>query len=86
MRRFLFLALFGLCQLTLAAENELPVQDADQQDDANSSGVDSGDSPDLIAAEIAEIDEDEDEEDSSERFIPTEQISQDLGVSFPVDI
>ena len=26
------------------------------------------------------------EENSDSRFIPTEQISQDLGVSFPVDI
>jgi len=29
---------------------------------------------------------DEEEEESPSRFIPTEQISQDLGVSFPVDI
>jgi hypothetical protein len=28
----------------------------------------------------------EDEEESPDRFIPTEEISQDLGVSFPVDI
>jgi hypothetical protein len=28
----------------------------------------------------------EDEEESPERFIPTEEISQDLGVAFPVDI
>jgi len=27
-----------------------------------------------------------DEEESPDRFIPTEEISQDLGVSFPVDI
>ena len=27
-----------------------------------------------------------DEEESPGRFVPTEQISQDLGVSFPVDI
>ena len=27
-----------------------------------------------------------DEEESPSRFVPTEQISQDLGVSFPVDI
>ncbi len=34
---------------------------------------------------IADVSEDSDEESSS-RFIPTEEISQDLGVSFPVDI
>jgi hypothetical protein len=42
------------------------------------------DSSDLIASEI--LDTNEDEESSSGRFIPTEEISQDLGVSFPVDI
>lgn len=30
--------------------------------------------------------QEQDEERTSARFIPTEQISQDLGVSFPVDI
>ena len=30
--------------------------------------------------------EESEEENSNSRFIPTEQISQDLGVSFPVDI
>ena len=34
---------------------------------------------------LDEIDS-EDEEESPERFIPTEEISQDFGVSFPVDI
>jgi len=36
---------------------------------------------DLILAET-----EADEEESPDRFIPTEEISQDLGVSFPVDI
>jgi hypothetical protein len=35
---------------------------------------------DIVLADI------EAEEQTSRRFIPTEQISQDLGVSFPVDI
>lgn len=34
----------------------------------------------------AQTEEDAGEEDSDARFIPTEEISQDLGVSFPVDI
>jgi hypothetical protein len=44
------------------------------------------------AAELeqaVEAEEQEDVEDSDpeeDRFIPTEQVSQDLGVSFPVDI
>lgn len=43
------------------------------------------DGTDLI---LADVDEDVDEEDadSNRRFIPTEEISQDLGVSFPIDI
>lgn len=39
-------------------------------------------------AEGADIEEEalEDDEDGPARFIPTEEISQDLGVSFPADI
>lgn len=45
----------------------------------------------LAAAENNELVLEEDteaegQENSNSRFIPTEQISQDLGVSFPVDI
>ena len=35
---------------------------------------------------LAEAEQEEAEEESPGRFIPTEEISQDLGVSFPVDI
>ncbi len=40
------------------------------------------------AAEQTESDEitEDEEEDAPGRFIPSEQISQDLGVSFPIDI
>ena len=46
---------------------------------------------DNVALEDSTSDSDNDseedsEEDSPSRFIPTEQISQDLGVSFPADI
>ena len=91
MRKILLFALLGLCQLTLAAENQLPAQDADTEA-ANAappsaeSTQGNADSEELIAAEITETNEADDEEESSVRFIPTEQISQDLGVSFPVDI
>lgn len=37
-------------------------------------------------AEDGDASAQEESEDSSSRFIPTEQISQDLGVSFPADI
>lgn len=50
--------------------------DAPAQQDQDSSGQD-----------VAQVEEgEEDEEDSAGRFIPTEQLSQDLGASFPVDI
>jgi hypothetical protein len=88
MRKLLLFALFGFCQLINAAENDPPAQDADLQETAQ---VESGssieaqeDGSDLIAAEILVVNEDE--EESSVRFIPTEEISQDFGVSFPVDI
>jgi len=35
-------------------------------------------------ADIAQVEDEE--EEASGRFIPTEQLSQDLGASFPVDI
>lgn len=40
----------------------------------------------LVVDENEEETEVEEEEDSPIRFIPTEEVSQDLGVSFPVDI
>ena len=65
--------------------------------EANSAGVPgSGAEPqpgqETSASTRDELDEESDqaddleEEDSPSRFIPTEQISQDLGVSFPADI
>ena len=35
---------------------------------------------------LADVDEPENAEQGLRRFIPTEEISQDLGVSFPIDI
>ncbi|MBS24727.1 MAG: hypothetical protein CMQ28_03695 [Gammaproteobacteria bacterium] len=47
-------------------------------------------SEELAAAENDELilgdEAEEQEEGANSRFIPTEEISQDLGVSFPVDI
>ena len=88
MRKLLFFALLSFCQFTNAAENDPTAQDADQQEPAPvelDSSIETQDGgSDLIAAEI--LDTNEDEEESSVRFIPTEEISQDFGVSFPVDI
>ncbi len=52
---------------------QLESSSADQQQ----TGTDSGQADD---------EQTDEEEESPSRFIPTEQISQDLGVSFPVDI
>ncbi|PCI76586.1 MAG: hypothetical protein COB20_10290 [SAR86 cluster bacterium] len=88
MRKLLLFALLSFCQFTIAAENDPPAQDVDLQEaaqvEADSSIETQEDGSDLVAAEI--LDTNEDEEESSVRFIPTEEISQDFGVSFPVDI
>lgn len=52
-------------------EQEELAEDAQAQQDSSSQ--------DVAQAEV-------EEEDSTGRFIPTEQLSQDLGASFPVDI
>ena len=86
MRKLLLFALLSFCQVAGAAENDPPAQDSGQQE-ANQSepgfSQDAQDDNDLIVAEIIDTNEDE---ESSVRFIPTEEISQDFGVSFPVDI
>lgn len=69
---------------------DAPPQPAQQQDVAQQDGQsDSGASGGLQPAAEQEAAGDTDQEqttDGNSRFIPTEQISQDLGVSFPVDI
>lgn len=88
MRKLFLFALLSLCQLTNAAENDPSAQDVDLQEavqvepDLSIEPLEDG--SDLIAAEI--LDTNQDEEESSVRFIPTEEISQDFGVSFPADI
>ena len=88
MRKLLFFVLLSSCQLTNAEENDLSVQDSDLQEAAqvetDSSEETKENGSDLAAVKI--LNTNEDEEESSVRFIPTEEISQDLGVSFPIDI
>jgi len=85
----IILLLILLCspQLLWAAENTTPTDAADQEtEDAleEAAAVQQNVDQELI---VAEEDQSIDgPEDSPGRFIPTEQISQDLGVSFPVDI
>ena len=87
MRKLYLFALLSFCRFAIAAENDPPAQDADLQEvlqtESDISIESQEDSSDLIAAEILDTNEDE---EPSGRFIPTEEISQDLGVSFPIDI
>ena len=52
-------------------EQEEPAEDTQAQQNSSSQ-------------DVAQVEAEE--EDSTGRFIPTEQLSQDLGASFPVDI
>lgn len=86
--RYLLAGLLLLvASLAWSADNPAP-QDSDQevaQQPDNVAGQDNSADADLILDEESAAPADEDE-DSPGRFIPTEEISQDLGVSFPVDI
>lgn len=62
------------------------VEETQEENAAEQTGEEE-EAPDLDSAPIADLDtEEEAEQDSPARFIPSEQISQDLGVSFPADI
>ena len=64
---------------------ESPLEQTEENSGALVSGEnESTESSDSATAAAAT--ETSDEEESPGRFVPTEQISQDLGVSFPVDI
>ncbi|HBX36536.1 MAG TPA: hypothetical protein DEG76_04245 [Pseudohongiella sp.] len=86
------LALACVCLLLMTAVYaQQPAQQADGQDDSQASqqGSTDGDAADEPNAEMPDIDSqpiEPAEGDGPGRFIPSEQISQDLGVSFPVDI
>ena len=77
--RFLLLLSVLLGWSVHAADDPVPqTQDTEEvQVEQDDDVAQSGDNPEVAV---------EDDEDSPERFIPTEEISQDLGVSFPVDI
>ena len=64
---------------------ESPLEQAEENSDALiSDEIESAEASDSATA--AAMTEPSDEEESPGRFVPTEPISQDLGVSFPVDI
>jgi hypothetical protein len=68
---------------SFAAEG--PLEQSEENSDALvSDEIESAEASDSATA--AAMTEPSEEEESPGRFVPTEQISQDLGVSFPVDI
>ena len=90
----LYFAIGLLCGAGIVSAQSAP--DVDQAQGANGGAVAgeeqavlAGDAPaqqdqDSSGQDVAQVEEGE--EDSAGRFIPTEQLSQDLGASFPVDI
>tara|TARA_B100001179_G_scaffold174253_1_gene129591 strand:- start:171 stop:452 length:282 start_codon:yes stop_codon:yes gene_type:complete len=86
-----YLLLFS--QVIWAAENatEQPTEDQVNEEatldtELTSEEITVNESNDLGSGNGEDEQETEEEGQSNGRFIPTEQISQDLGVSFPVDI
>ncbi|MEC9223297.1 MAG: hypothetical protein VYE56_05355 [Pseudomonadota bacterium] len=86
-----YLLLFS--QVIWAAENatEQPTEDQVNEEAAldtelTSEEITVNESNDIGSGNGEDEQETEEEGQSNGRFIPTEQISQDLGVSFPVDI
>ena len=87
----IYLLLFS--QVIWAAENatEQPTEDQVNEEatldtELTSEEITVNESNDLGSGNGEDEQETEEEGQSNGRFIPTEQISQDLGVSFPVDI
>jgi hypothetical protein len=94
MRLLLILIMLGLTSLTLAADNAPQQTTPPAPDDEEilqaapiETPANSEPGTDLILADIdADAQSQEEDEQGNRRFIPTEEISQDLGVSFPIDI
>ena len=79
--RGLLVSVLGLGGLQVAlAQDSTQADQVDQADATDSTQAQQEQNEELI------LDASDEEEQSPERFIPTEEISQDLGVSFPVDI
>jgi hypothetical protein len=94
--KVLLLALLLFSPPIMAAENDPQAQagnpepageelEASTAPESEDIGIAQGSDAELAAADESE-DADNPEEEGRARFIPTEEISQDSGVSFPVDI
>jgi len=92
LRILILVLLCSLGSLSLMAAEANNADNADnagnQSDGSQSDGQLSADgaAEPVTDSEDPQTDEENMPEESPTRFIPTEQISQDLGVSFPVDI
>ena len=75
-------SVWGQDQAPEEAETESQNEQQALDTDLSSEELDAAENDELILGDEAE----EQEEGANSRFIPTEEISQDLGVSFPVDI
>lgn len=86
MRLATLILAFLLTTYLFAAENTNQT-DAESEDPLLPAEIETpGDATDTDVI-LADVDDSDDEDtDDNGRFIPTEEISQDLGVSFPVDI
>ncbi len=81
-----FLWVVMITPLAFAQSTDADVQEPSSVDTENAVAAEEAAEQEQAATEAApEIAQVEDEEEQS-RFIPTEQLSQDLGASFPVDI
>ena len=80
----LLLAAMLLSWFSLAQDNQDQSTTNDTQQSATN--AEPGQSTVEETAEDAELAGGDEEEEVPGRFIPSEQISQDLGVSFPIDI
>jgi len=80
--KWIFMLAMGIASVTLLAAEATP--DNQTEDLA----VSEQDTQELVDPDsgIGDAVDEAPEEESPSRFIPTEQISQDLGVSFPADI
>lgn len=80
----IFSALTVAQSATDAAQGQDAVNEAASDEDQEELADAAQAEQDSSSQDVAQVEAEE--EDSSGRFIPTEQLSQDLGASFPVDI
>jgi hypothetical protein len=85
--KFFLLTMFLTAALALqtarAQQNSAPVSEQEAENGAAAIEAAQEDTTQLEREDREELDE---PEESEARFVPTEEISQDLGVAFPVDI